>query len=99
ETAANVSRFNVSPKLANSGNELERRYIPSVLDALQATGKAAWKFVAQTVADLDEVGEWVELHKLDPVYVMPEGVSTEALSRNSQAIAKAVLARGWNLTT
>ena len=99
ETTAHVSRFNVSPKLANSGNELERRYIPAALDALQATGKAAWKFVAQAVADLDEAGEWIELHNLEPVYVMPEGVTVDALSRHSQAIAEAVVARGWNLTT
>jgi hypothetical protein len=69
------------------------------LDALQATGKAAWKFVAQAVADLDEAGEWIELHKLEPVYVMPEGVTLESLSRHSQAIAESVVARGWNLTT
>jgi organic radical activating enzyme len=99
ETAAHVSRFNVSPKLANSGNELERRYIPVALDALQATGKAAWTFVAQAVADLDEAGEWIERHRLEPVYVMPEGVTVDSISRHSQAIAEAVVARGWNLTT
>src|ERR1700674_1282213 len=35
ETTERVSRFNVSPKLANSGNRLERRYVPTALDALQ----------------------------------------------------------------
>ncbi len=99
ETTERVSRFNVSPKLANSGNRLERRYVPTALDALQATGNAAWKFVAQTVADLDEVGTLVESHNLEPVFVMPEGITSDALSRHSHALAEAVIARGWNLTT
>jgi 7-carboxy-7-deazaguanine synthase len=99
KTATHISRFNVSPKLANSGNELERRYIPVALDALQATGKAIWKFVAQTLTDLDEAGEWIERHKLEPVFVMPEGVTIDSLSRHSQVIAEGVIARGWNLTT
>jgi hypothetical protein len=30
---------------------------------------------------------------------MPEGVTVDALSRHSQTIAEAVVARGWNLTT
>src|SRR3954451_14009106 len=51
---AGVARFNVSPKLANSGNPIERRYRPDVLRAFQADGRAAFKFVACDAADLDE---------------------------------------------
>lgn len=96
---ARVSRFNVSPKLENSGNSLDERYRPQVLDSLQQTGKAAWKFVAEAVADLDEIAHIVDRHGLAPVYVMPEGVRPDVISTRSQLLAEAVLGHGWNLTT
>ncbi len=94
-----VDRFNVSPKLENSGNRPEERYVPEVLDLFQATGKAAWKFVAIGPPDLIEIAVLVDRHRLSPVYVMPEGVTAEALACHAQAIADDVLRRGWNLTT
>ncbi len=94
-----VDRFNVSPKLENSGNAPGERFVPEVLDAFQATGKAAWKFVAVEEADLVEIAVLVERYRLSPVYVMPEGVTAEALINHTQAIAEGVLRHGWNLTT
>jgi 7-cyano-7-deazaguanosine (preQ0) biosynthesis protein QueE len=94
-----VNRFTVSPKLENSGNTLDERYLPEILAAFQATGKAVWKFVAINPTDLDGVALLVDRHRLSPVYVMPEGVTPEALTRHAQAIAGGVLSRGWNLTT
>ncbi len=99
ETARLVDRFNVSPKLDNSGNSPAERYRPQVLDALQATGKAVWKFVAIEPGDLPEVGAIVERHRLAPVYVMPEGTTAEAVGRHAQALAEEVLRRGWSMTT
>jgi 7-carboxy-7-deazaguanine synthase len=98
ELAALVDRFNVSPKLANSGNPVERRYRPDVLRAFQATGKAAFKFVVQGPADLDEVQAMVDECGLDQVWIMPEGTDAEALVARMQALADAVPARGWHLS-
>ncbi len=94
-----VDRFNVSPKLENSANALKERYVPKVLDVFQATGKVAWKFVAIDENDLDEIAALVDRHRLSPVYVMPEGVTAEAVTRHAEAITEGVLRRGWNLTT
>lgn len=94
-----VSQFNVSPKLANSGNAPDRRYRPAALAALQGTGTAAWKFVATGPGDLDEVQRIVDAHRLDPVYIMPEGTSAEQVARHGADLADAVLARGWRMTT
>lgn len=94
-----VNRFNVSPKLENSKNPLQQRYKPTALKALQATGKAAWKFVVQTPEDLKEVDFIVHENNLSPVYIMPEGISEGAINTHSQVIAKEVLKRGWHLTT
>ncbi len=94
-----VTQFNVSPKLDNSGNPESRRYRPAALEALQATGRAVWKFVACSPADLDEVDALVQRHRLAPVYVMPEGTSAAAITARMHELAPDVLARGWNLTT
>jgi 7-carboxy-7-deazaguanine synthase len=94
-----VTQFNVSPKLANSGNSLTRRYRPEAIDLLQATGKAVWKFVAIDADDLVEVDDIVNRHGLQPVYVMPEGTSQEQLTDRTRRLTDHVLGRGWNLTT
>lgn len=93
-----VDRFNVSPKLANSGNPAERRAKPDVLRAFEATGRAAFKFVAQDVADLDEIQAVVDTCGLREVWVMPEGTDAVVLTERMRALAEPVLARGWHLT-
>lgn len=94
-----VSQFNVSPKLAHSGNSVGRRYRPDALDALQQSGRAVWKFVVGELGDLAEVDIIVKAHGLSPVYIMPEGTSTADIVRGSREVADAVLARGWQMTT
>jgi organic radical activating enzyme len=94
-----VTRFNVSPKLANSGNPLDRRLRPDVLRAFEATGKAAFKFVAVDIGDLDEIAAIVADSDLTDVWVMPEGTDAGTIVARSRDLAEPVLARGWNLTT
>ena len=94
-----VTRFNVSPKLANSGNPEDRRLRPDALRALQATRKAAFKFVVVDATDLDEIAGIVDEHGLTDVWVMPEGTDAEMIVERSRALVDPVLARGWHLTT
>jgi 7-carboxy-7-deazaguanine synthase len=101
EVADLVSAFNVSPKLANSGVPEDRRIRPDALGALAALaarGRAAFKFVATAVDDLDEIGAIVDRHGLAPVWVMPEGVDAATITRRMVELADAVVRRGWNLT-
>lgn len=93
-----VDRFNVSPKLANSGMASERRYRPDVLRAFRDGGRAAFKFVVRDVADLDEVDRIVAECGLGPVWVMPEGTDAATVLARMQELAPHVLARRWNLT-
>jgi 7-carboxy-7-deazaguanine synthase len=95
EVAAAVERFNVSPKLANSGVDRDRAVAPDALAALAATGKAAFKFVVTGPADLDEIAAL----GVEPVYVMAEGTTAEAVLATTRAVADDVAARGWHLTT
>jgi 7-carboxy-7-deazaguanine synthase len=94
-----VSQFNVSPKLASSGNEEHVRCRPDAIRALHATGRAVWKFVVTSLDDLHEVDRLVERFCLRPVYVMPEGRDADTVDAGLRELAPAVLDRRWNLTT
>jgi organic radical activating enzyme len=98
-TVCLTSRFNVSPKLSNSGNDVRARYRPEVIEALQGTGKAVWKFVVESSGDLGEVADLVDTHRLEPVYIMPEGTDPSTLLERSRELCDAVLSRGWNMTS
>jgi 7-carboxy-7-deazaguanine synthase len=94
-----VDQWNVSPKLANSGNPLARRYKPDVLRAFEATGRAVFKFVVCEPTDLEEVDGMVQACRLSDVWIMPEGTDAATLGRRSAELADDVLKRGWNLST
>jgi 7-carboxy-7-deazaguanine synthase len=94
-----VDRFNVSPKLANSGVPADRALKAEPLGALRDCGKAVFKFVAAAPADLDEVDEVAGHHRLDPVWIMPAGTTPEQVLTTSRRLADPVLTRGWHLTT
>ena len=93
-----VARWNVSPKLANSGVPEDRRIRPDALAALVATGRAVFKFVVADDSDLDEIAGLVDAHGLGPVWVMPEGTDAAAVLEGARRLSGPALARGWNLT-
>jgi len=93
--------FNVSPKLENSGNPKELRYKPDVLRNFDRTERAIFKFVVKDDQDLDEVQEIVDevqIHE-SKIYIMPEGITGDAINGRLQELAEKVIARRWNLTT
>lgn len=91
-------RFNVSPKLANSGVAADKRIVPAALEVFAVSGRAVFKFVTRTVPELGEVGALVDRYGLDPVYVMPEGTTAEGLIETTRVLADAVAARRWHFT-
>lgn len=99
ELIATGVRFNISPKLAHSGDPEERRLVPEALAALAAVPGTAFKFVCRTTQDLDEVADVVARHGTTPVWIMPEGQRPDDLNRHLAALTDEVMARGWNLTT
>ncbi|MEV0264703.1 7-carboxy-7-deazaguanine synthase QueE [Streptomyces sp. NPDC050617] len=98
EIRARVARFNVSPKLANSGVRDAKRVRSRALAELNATGKAMFKFVVSSAEDLAEVGRIVEEYSLKPVYIMPEGTNSDAILQGLRDMSSAILERGWNIT-
>jgi 7-carboxy-7-deazaguanine synthase len=94
-----VTRFIVSPKLAHSGLLERQRIRSAALRQFALSGKAIWKFVVQSVPDLDEVEDLVAQYRLDPVWVMPEGTDSTTVLDRLRLLADPVLTRGWNLTS
>ncbi|MFH8627510.1 7-carboxy-7-deazaguanine synthase QueE [Streptomyces vietnamensis] len=92
-------RFNVSPKLAGFGVEEGKSIVPSALESFASSGRALFKFVASSLADLDRIAELSDAHGLTPVWVMPEGTTAEAVTATTRVLAGAVAARRWHLTT
>jgi len=92
-------QFNVSPKLAHSGNEEDLRYKPEVLKRLRDFG-AIFKFVVSHPDHLDEVDRMVSACEIPPdrVWIMPEGESKRIQLHRMPLLADLVLAHGWNFT-
>lgn len=92
-------RFNVSPKIASFGMDEAKSVVPTALEAFVESGRAAFKFVASSVADLDRIAELADAHRLAPVWVMPEGTTVDAITETARVLADAVAARRWHFTT
>jgi 7-carboxy-7-deazaguanine synthase len=91
-------QFNIGLKLANSGMPAARRVHPAVIRQFVSTRRAVWKFVATRVGDLQEIASLQERFGLEPVWVMPEGTSSEQVLTGLRQLSDPVLERGWNLT-
>jgi 7-carboxy-7-deazaguanine synthase len=92
------TRFNVSPKLVHSGVRDKIRFKPDALR--EYLGKSNFKFVCQTLTDLDEVAaiaKEVGIPNSD-IWIMPEGRDPETLMSHAEIITDQAIARGWNIT-
>jgi len=91
-----VSQYNVSPKLAHSGNPAHLALLPERLAAFAADERAWFKFVIAEPSDLAEVEAIVAAHGIDParVFLMPEGRDSATLRDRGGWLADAAVARG-----
>ncbi|GAV44985.1 7-carboxy-7-deazaguanine synthase QueE [Streptomyces acidiscabies] len=92
-------RFNVSPKLAHSGDRSGRRIVPRALRAFSRLPGTAFKFVCRDSRDLDEVAEVAGMCDAESVWIMPEGRTADEIHRTLRILGDEVIERGWNLTT
>ena len=95
-----VAQYNVSPKLAHSGNSAELALLPERLAGWAAEPKAYFKFVISAPNDLTEVLELIERHAIDParVYLMPEGTDSATLRAREVWLAPLALQNGLRLS-
>lgn len=95
-----ITQWNVSPKLNNSGESVKRREKALALEVF-AGHEAVWfKFVVRDSADVDEVSRFVTRHKImaNRVCLMPEGVTPEVLLDRMRLLAEAARRHGYRLT-
>jgi organic radical activating enzyme len=80
-----VDQWNVSPKLANSGNDLAAREVAPALAWFAAAPSAFFKFVVADPTDLAEVRALVARYRVprERVLLMPEAADAETLAARS----------------
>lgn len=92
-------QFNISPKLANSGNKPENRIKPEVLKALNGSKNSTFKFVVRSLKEIDEVAELVKKSQIknDKIIIMPEGIEQQLMIRNTKKLVEEAKKRNWRI--
>jgi organic radical activating enzyme len=95
-----VDQYNVSPKLAHSGNAAELALKPEMLDHWAADPRAFFKFVVAAPEDGDEVLALAERHAIPAsrTYLMPEGTDSATLRKRMDWLAPLCLEHGLRLS-
>lgn len=95
-----VDQFNVSPKLAHSGNAAELALVPERLDAYATDARAYFKFVIAQPDDLDEVLALQARYHFPSrrTFLMPEGTDSAALRERSRWLEPLCLKHGFRFT-
>ncbi|MCP9222445.1 7-carboxy-7-deazaguanine synthase QueE [Erythrobacter sp. LQ02-29] len=95
-----IDQFNVSPKLAHSGNPAELALLPERLDAYAADPRAFFKFVIAEPTDVEEVLALQERYRFRPghVFLMAEGTDSETLRAREAWLAPLCLRHGFRLS-
>ncbi|HEY8073989.1 MAG TPA: 7-carboxy-7-deazaguanine synthase QueE [Labilithrix sp.] len=99
ELAALVDRWNVSPKLAGSGNSLKARHRPTALAAFASLPNATFKLVVGSREELAEADELARGLDVSPerIVLMPEGTDHATLAERSRWLADECVRRGFRL--
>ena len=95
-----VAQYNVSPKLAHSGNPTDLALPPERLAAWAAEPRAWFKFVVATPDDLAEVSALAQTHGIssERVFLMPEGRDSGTVRERLRWMAEECTSRGYNLS-
>lgn len=88
-----VQQYNVSPKLAHSGNPAALALLPERLAHWAAEPRAAFKFVIAEPSDVDEVLGLMAQHAMpaERIYLMAEGTDPATLARREKWLAQLCL--------
>ena len=95
-----VDQYNVSPKLAHSGNPADLALKPQMLDHWAAEPRAFLKFVVASPADVEEVLALIEGHAIPRarVFLMPEGTDSATLRARMEWLVPLCLEQGLRLS-
>jgi 7-carboxy-7-deazaguanine synthase len=95
-----VAQYNVSPKLAHSGNDPATALIPKRMTEWASEPKAYFKFVISGAEQVSEVLTLVREFGLpkERIYLMPEGTDSAALRAREAWLAPLALQYGLRLS-
>ena len=95
-----VDQYNVSPKLAHSGNPADLALPERMLDHWAGDSRAVFKFVIAQPSDLGEVLALTRKHAILPtrVWLMAEGTDSATLAAREKWLAPLCIANGLTLS-
>ena len=95
-----IDQYNVSPKLAHSGNPAELALLPERLDAYATDTRAFFKFVIAQPGDIEEVLALKERYRVRPghVFLMPEGTDSATIRAREEWLAPLCLQHGFRMS-
>lgn len=99
---ARINHFNVSPKLANSGESRAQAYVPAVLQTYAASERAIFKFVVQQPADIAEiVSDYQQAFTLPAsrIWLMPEAGTRDSLAAKQAWLIELCKSHAFNFST
>ncbi|MEZ4249092.1 MAG: 7-carboxy-7-deazaguanine synthase QueE [Polyangiales bacterium] len=98
---ARVAQWNVSPKLASSGNPETKRRRDDVLATFASIEHAYFKLVIADETDLEEARQLLDAHRVprERTWLMPEGTTPERLAERGRWLADVCTREGFRLGT
>lgn len=95
-----VHQYNVSPKLAHSGNPADLALPPERLAHWAAEPRAWFKFVVAEPTDVDQVIAIQQAHEIPSkrIFLMPEGRDSETVRARARWLAQICSDREFNLS-
>ena len=95
-----TDQFNVSPKLAHSGNAQELALIPERLDFFASDPRAFFKFVIAEPQDVAQVLDLARTYRFnkDRVFLMAEGTTSEVLRARQEWLAPVCVENGFRMS-
>jgi organic radical activating enzyme len=95
-----VAQYNVSPKLAHSGNPAELALLPERLRHWAAEPRAFFKFVIADPGDVAEVLALAETNAIphERIYLMAEGTNAATLAQRERWLAQICLVNNLTLS-
>ena len=95
-----VDQYNVSPKLAHSGNPETQALIPERLDAWAADPRAFLKFVIAAPEDVEEVLALQQRYRFTPerVFLMAEGTDSATQRERQVWLSDLCLKHGFRMS-
>ncbi len=95
-----IHQYNVSPKLAHSGNPAELALPPERLRDWAANERAWFKFVIAQPADVEEVLDLQREYGIagERIFLMPEGTDSAILREREKWLAELCLRHGFRMS-